>query len=136
MKNLLLSAALVLAFAAPAFAEDVQATATPAVTVETTVEGAATQAPSATPAQSDEPAAMASEEAKESCTSETNEKVKLPENAGDAEKAQWDAAFAECLKGKGVEPTAEVKVEVDATAPAAAATTEAEAKADADGEKK
>jgi|GEM_PF-3107447 len=134
MKNLLLTAALVLAISAPAMAEDVHATATPEVTVSTTVEGATTQAPSATPAQSDEPAAMAAEEAKTACTAETNEKVKLPENAGEAEKAQWDAALAECLKAKGVEPTAEVKVEVETTP--AAATTEAEVKADADGEAK
>lgn len=36
------------------------------------------------------------------CTSETNEKVKLPEGASDAEQAQWDAAMAECLKNRGV----------------------------------
>lgn len=44
--------------------------------------------------------------ATEACTKETNEKVKLPEGASDAEKAQWNAALAECLKAKGV-PAAE-----------------------------
>lgn len=40
--------------------------------------------------------------ATQTCTDETNEKVKLPEGASDAEQAQWNAALAECLKNKGV----------------------------------
>ncbi len=104
MKNLLLTAALVLAFAAPSFAEDAAPVAEVTTTVETTAP--AVEAPVA-------------DEAKTACTTETNEKVKLPENAGDAEKAQWDAAFAECLKGKGVEASTEVKTEVTTDAEAA-----------------
>lgn len=104
MKKFLMIAALAFTFAAPAFA---------------TEEAATTEAPVAVDATA----------AKEACTAETNEKVKLPENAGDAEKAQWDAAFAECLKGKGVEeaPAAETTEE--------AAPAEAPAATDADGDK-
>lgn len=126
MKKLLLTAALAVFFAAPSFAEDAVAPAADTtVTTEVTATGTV-QEPAPTPAPADQPAAQANEEAKEACTSETNEKVKLPENAGDAEKAQWDAAFAECLKGKGVEPEATVDVDVDVKtdAPAAEATTE------------
>lgn len=91
MKKFLMIAALAFVFAAPAFAEE---TAPAAETTAPVVDVAA---------------------AKEACTTETNEKVKLPENAGDAEKAQWDAAFAECLKGKGVE---EAPASDEAAAPA------------------
>jgi hypothetical protein len=83
MEKFLLTAAFAVLFAAPSFAED--AASAPAA------DAAAVAAPAG------EPVADAT---KEACTSETNEKVKLPENAGDAEKAQWDAAFAECVKTK------------------------------------
>jgi hypothetical protein len=91
MKKFLMIAALAFVFAAPAFATDAAA---PEAAAPAVVDVAA---------------------AKEACTAETNEKVKLPENAGEAEKAQWDAAFAECLKGKGVEeaPAAEATPAVE-----------------------
>jgi len=85
MKKFLMIAAFAAFFAAPAFAED-----------------AAAPAKEAAPAHA-EAVKVDAVKAKEDCTKETNEKVKLPENAGTAEKAQWDAALAECLKGKGVE---------------------------------
>jgi len=86
MKKFLMIAAFAAFFAAPAFAED-----------------AAAPAKEAAPAKVEAVVKVDASKAKEDCTKETNEKVKLPENAGEAEKAQWDAAFAECLKGKGVE---------------------------------
>lgn len=124
MNKFLLTAAVVLAFAAPAFAEDVVTTTKAATVGDTTVkveaiktEGATAPAP--IPAPSNDPVAQGDAKAKEACTTETNEKVKLPENAGDAEKAQWDAAFAECLKGKGVatEPKVDLNVDVKKDAP-------------------
>ena len=121
MKKFLMLAALAVVFAAPAMAEDAaapEATGGDAVAVTTTTEVAA-PAVEAT-------AAVDVAAATEACTAETNEKVKLPENAGDAEKAQWDAALAECLKGKGVEEAAAPAAEA---APAAAV--EGEAAADA-----
>lgn len=101
MKKFLMMAAFAVLFAAPSFAEE--AAVAPAVDAVVTTEVAVptTEGPAVETAAAVDVAA-----ATEACTSETNEKVKLPENAGDAEKAQWDAALAECLKGKGVEETA------------------------------
>lgn len=112
MKNLLLTAALVIAFAAPALANEPAAatTTTTTATTTTTVDTAAV--------------------AKEACTKETNEKVKLPENAGDAEKAQWDAAFAECVKGKGIEDSAASVTTTTTTTDAVPADVDPEAAAD------
>lgn len=113
MKKLILTALLALTFAAPAFAVEATATTTTTATVTTTDTAAA---------------------AKEACTKETNEKVKLPENAGDAEKAQWDAAFAECVKGKGLEeaaaPAAVAPVETTTTTTTATTTDAAPAVVD------
>ena len=112
MKKFLMIAAMAVVFAAPAFAEDKAPEAAPAAPAMEAAAPAAEAAPAVDVAK-----------AKEACTSETNEKVKLPENAGAAEKAQWDAAFAECLKGKGVaeEPAADATKPADEKAPADAA---------------
>jgi len=126
MKKFLMMAALAVVFAAPAMAEDAAAPeaaggdAVATTTVTTEVTAPAVEAS----------AAVDVAVATEACTAETNEKVKLPENAGEAEKAQWDAALAECLKGKGVEETAPVAetpaVDGEAAADAAAETPAAE----------
>ncbi len=82
MKKFLTSAAFAaLVFAAaPAFAEEAAATETvPAAEVAAPVDAA-----------------------KEECTKTVAETIKLSETATDEEKAQFDAAVAECLKGKGV----------------------------------
>lgn len=84
MKKFLTTAAFAaLAFtAAPAFAEET-------VTHEGTHEAAPVAA---------DPAAAAKEE----CTKTVAETIKLSDTATDEEKAQFEAAVAECLKGKGV----------------------------------
>ncbi len=108
MKKLLLIAALALTAAAPAFANEPAVAVTTTTATQAVAPAAAAVTATATVGTADAAAA------KTACTKETNEKVKLPENAGDAEKAQWDAAFAECVKGKGLE---------EAAAPAAGAAT-------------
>lgn len=121
MKKLLLTAAFAVLFAAPSFAED----AAPAPVEAAPAVEAAAPAPEAAAAAAAEahvaPADAVADATKEACTAETNEKVKLPENAGDAEKAQWDAAFAECVKGKGAAeaPAAEAAPAATEEAPAA-----------------
>jgi len=126
MKKLLLTAAFAVLFAAPSFAEDA---ATPAATGGDAVAATSTMAPAAdavAPATANTAPAVDVAAATAACKTETDEKVKLPENAGDAEKAQWDAALAECLKGKGVDQPA-----ADTTAAAPAADTAAPASTDA-----
>lgn len=111
MKKFLAVAAFLALIAAPAMAEDQNVMdAADAVVVETTVteettaviEGDEAQIVTETVTTTDVNVTAVTE----ACTKETNEKVKLPEGASEAEQAQWDAALAECLKSNGV-PAAE-----------------------------
>lgn len=97
MKKFLMFTAFLALIAVPVMAEDaateaqaVEAVAVEAVPVEggTVVETAVVEVDA---------------EANAACVAETNEKVKLPEVASEAEQAQWDAALAECLKGTAAE---------------------------------